>query len=81
MANKTKPVDGYKKTICEKINKYLEETGMSNKEFGDKFGVTEGNVRSWRACKTALDINQVAILMDLWNVSFEELTGYTKPTK
>ena len=78
MGNKTKPVDGYKLIICKKIDNYLKDTGMSNKDFGALFNVTEGNVRSWRACRTAMDINQVAQLMKLWNVSFEELVDIKK---
>lgn len=78
MGSKAKPVEGYKLIICKKIDKYLTETGMYNKDFGALFGVTEGNVRAWRTGKTALDVNQVVILMEFWNVSFEELVDIKK---
>ena len=78
MGNKVKPVDGSKLVICKKIDKYLNETGISNSKFGALFGVTEGNVRAWRNCKTALDVNQVVVLMKLWNVTFEELIDMKK---
>ena len=51
---------------------------MYNKDFGALFGVTEGNVRAWRTGKTALDINQVVILMEFWNITFEELVDIKK---
>ena len=78
MGNKTKPIEGYKLIICKKVDEYLKKTGISNKEFGALFGVGESNVRSWRTCHTSLDINQVAILMKLWNVTFEELVDIKK---
>ena len=78
MGNKAKPVDGYKKIICSKIDEYLNKTGMTNKDFGALFNVTESNVRSWRTCNTSLDVNQVVILMKYWNVSFEELVDLNK---
>lgn len=78
MGNKIKPVDGSKLVICKKIDEYLKKTGISNSKFGEIFGVTEGNVRAWRACKTSLDVNQVVILMNLWNVTFEELVDIKK---
>ena len=75
MANRTEPVEGYKLEICKKIDNYLNETGMSNKDFGAIFGVSEGNVRRWRNCIGSLDINQLVILAKFWKVSIDELIG------
>ena len=79
MANRTEPVEGYKLIICKKIDEYLKKTGMSNKDFGNIFNVGESNVRRWRTCIGALDINQIVKLCEYWDITLYELLDIKDP--
>ena len=72
-------VDGYKLIICKKIDKYLTETKMLNKDFGEIFGVSEANVRHWRKGNTSLNINQIVKLCEQWNITLYELLDIKDP--
>ena len=80
MANRTEPVEGYKLIICNKIDEYLKSNKVSNKEFGEIFGVTEGAVRRWRTGIGALDINQIVKLCEYWKISIYELLDINDPS-
>ncbi len=66
-------MSGYKLIIAQKIDKYLTETKMSNKDFGELFGVTEANVRKWRKLEGALNIDQIVTLCKFWDISINQL--------
>lgn len=66
---------GYKLTIAEKIDKYLNDTHTTNSEFGKVFNVDESTIRRWRKAQSALDINQIVLLAKHWNISVDELLG------
>lgn len=66
---------GYKLVIAYKIDKYLNETHITNCEFGKIFNVDESTIRRWRKAQSALDINQVVLLAKHWNISVDELLG------
>lgn len=66
-------MSGYKLVIAKKIDTYLTKTKMSNKDFGDIFGVTEANVRKWRKLEGALNIDQIVILCKFWKISLNQL--------
>ena len=66
-------MSGYKLIIAQKIDKYLTETKMSNKDFGELFGVTEANVRKWRKLEGALNIDQIVTLCKFWGISINQL--------
>ena len=78
MGNKTKPVDGAKATVAGKIDKYLKENNITNKEFGALFGVSESNVRHWRTGETSLDINQLVRLAEIWKTTPNEILDFKK---
>ena len=80
MANRTEPVDGYKLVICNKIDKYLKDNKVSNKDFGEVFDVTEGAVRRWRTGIGSLDINQIVKLCEYWKISLYELLDINDPS-
>jgi transcriptional regulator with XRE-family HTH domain len=80
MANRTEPVEGYKLIICNKIDEYLKSNKVSNKEFGEIFGVTEGAIRRWRTGIGALDINQIVKLCEYWKISIYELLDINDPS-
>jgi len=79
MANRVEPVEGYKLVICKKIDNYLNTSKMTNKQFGEVFGVTEGAVRRWRSGIGALDINQIVKLCEYWNITLYELLDIKDP--
>ena len=72
-------VDGYKLIICNKIDKFLSENKITNKEFGLVFNVSEGMVRHWRCGKGSLDINQIVKLCEYWNITLYELLDIKDP--
>ena len=80
MADRIEPVIGFKLVIDEKIDRFLRENKISNKEFGEVFGVTEGAVRRWRNKIGALDINQIVKLCQYWNISLYELLDIKDPS-
>lgn len=79
MANRVEPVEGYKLVICKKIDNYIKEHKISNKDFGEVFNVTEGAVRRWRTGIGALDINQIVKLCEYWNITIYELLDIKDP--
>ncbi len=66
---------GYKLIIANKINEYLNETHITNSEFGKLFNVDESTIRRWRKGQTALDINQIVLFANILNISVDELLG------
>ena len=72
-------VDGYKLVIANKLDKFLKENKVTNKEFGAALGVTEGAVRRWRTGLGAMDINQIIKLCEYWNITLYELLDIKDP--
>ena len=66
-------MSGYKLIIAKKIDTYLTDSKMSNKDFGELFGVTEANVRKWRKLEGALNIDQIVTLCKFWKISINQL--------
>ena len=80
MALRTEPVEGYKLIIAKKIDEYLKNNKVTNKEFGEVFNVTEGTVRYWRSGFGAMDINQIVKLCEYWNTTLYELLDIKDPS-
>ncbi len=72
-------ITGYKLVISQKIDEYLNESHMTNKDFGAIFKVDESTIRRWRKGQGALDINQIVTLAKYWNISIDELLGLETP--
>ena len=56
----------------EFISKLREEKGLTEKELGEKLGITEKNISEWEKNVSAPDASAISKLSEFFGVSFEE---------
>lgn len=63
-------------TISEKIFELLQEKGMSQKEFSEKTGISQGSISDWKRKKTNPVSDKILVICEVLNVSpYELLSG------
>lgn len=60
------------KSMGEFISKLREEKGLTEKELGEKLGITEKNISEWEKNVSAPDASAISKLSEFFGVSSEE---------
>ena len=63
------------KSMGEFISKLREEKGLTEKELGEKLGITEKNISEWEKNVSAPDASAISKLSEFFGVSSEEFTN------
>lgn len=62
--------------ISERIYKYLEEKGMTQKEFVEKTGISQSTVSDWRRKGTNPSADKIMIICEVLDISpYQLLSG------
>ena len=67
-----------RENIKNNLNKYLKIRGISKKEFAQKLGVGPSSVSNWLSGVNAPDIDLIAEICKVLNISIYELLGYSE---
>lgn len=67
--------------ISERIYRYLEEKGISQKEFADKTGISQSTVSDWRRKGTNPSSDKIMIICEVLGVTPYELLSGTENKK
>lgn len=67
-----------RENIKNNLNKYLKIRGISKKEFALKLGVGPSSVSNWLSGVNAPDIDLIAEICKVLNISIYELLGYSE---
>lgn len=59
--------------LCERLKKARENTGLSQQEVADSLGITRQSISKWERGVSYPDINNLILLKDLYNTSFDDL--------
>ena len=62
-------------TVGEKIQFYRKNLGLSQKELGQKLHVSRQTVSLWEKDQTVPTIDNLALLKEIFNVSFDKILG------
>ena len=63
------------KSMGEFISKLREEKGLTEKELGEKLGITEKNISEWEKNVSVPDASAISKLSEFFGVSSEEFTN------
>lgn len=63
------------KSMGEFISKLREEKGLTEKELGEKLGVTEKDISNWEKNVSTPDTDAISKLSEFFGVSSEEFTN------
>lgn len=63
------------KSMGEFISKLREEKGLTEKELGEKLGITEKNISEWEKNVSVPDASDISKLAEFFGVSSEEFTN------
>lgn len=63
------------KSVGEFISKLREEKGLTEKELGEKLGITEKNISEWEKNVSVPDASAISKLSEFFGVSSEEFTN------
>ena len=67
--------------ISERIYKYLEEKGITQKEFADRTGISQSTVSDWRRKGTNPSADKIMIICDVLDITPYELLVGTENKK
>ena len=59
--------------FCERLKKARENAGLSQQEVADSLGITRQSISKWERGISYPDINNLILLKDLYNTSFDDL--------
>lgn len=67
--------------ISERIYKYLEEKGISQKEFAERTGISQSTISDWRRKGTNPSADKILIICEVLDISPYELLAGTENNK
>lgn len=67
--------------ISERIYKYLEEKGMTQKEFAERTGISQSTISDWRRKGTNPSADKIMIICEVLDVSPYQLLSGTENEK
>ena len=70
-----------RENLSKNIKYYLDLRGISNKDLAAALGVTAPSVTNWIKGKNSPDIEYIAKICDILNVSINELMGISNSQK
>lgn len=59
--------------LCERLKKARENAGLSQQEVADLLGITRQSISKWERGVSYPDINNLILLKNLYNTSFDDL--------
>lgn len=67
--------------ISQRIYKYLEEKGISQKEFSNRTGISQSTISDWRRKGTNPSADKILIICEVLDISPYELLAGTENKK
>lgn len=59
--------------FADRLRRYWTQTGLSQKEFGERLGVSESTISNWLSGKQAPDLHRLVAIATVLGVSTDEL--------